>query len=189
MTQPDGASAAPIRDGWAFISDDGLYRYSLTRHVAPLTGEGAVAFVMLNPSTADAEQDDPTIRRCIGFARAWGFEWLKVVNLYAYRATDPTDLWAVDPYPPYATQIGPENDCTISKVVGGSDLVICAWGAGSRSPNREGQVLDCIGAPHALGLTKDGSPRHPLYVRGDAEPIPFAHCHPKAAWRREEQVA
>ena len=167
---------------YAYISDDEKYRYSLTRIVAPLTGEGTCTFVMLNPSTADGEQDDPTIRRCIGFARAWGFERLKVVNLYAYRATDPRDLWAVDPYPPYVTQIGPENDCTISKVIGGSDLVVCAWGAGSRSPSREGQVLDLIGAPHCLGLTKYGAPRHPLYVKADALPQPFAHCHPVAAW-------
>ena len=164
----------------AFISDDGRYRYSLTRDVAPLTGEGTCTFVMLNPSTADAEQDDPTIRRCMGFTRSWGFARLKVVNLYAYRATDPRDLYAVDPY--LEVQVGPENDCTIAKVVGGSDLVICAWGAGSRSPNREGRVLDLIAAPHALGLTKDGSPRHPLYVRADAKPIPFAHCPSLAAW-------
>ena len=125
----------------AYLSDDGRYRYSLTRHVAPLTGDGVCTFVMLNPSTADATHDDPTIRRCIGFARAWGFEWLKVVNLFAYRATDPRDLWAVDPYPPYATQVGPENDCTIAKVVGGSDLVVCAWEPESE-PRRAGARPD-----------------------------------------------
>ena len=167
----------------AFLSDCGLYRYSLTREVAPLTGDGTVTFVMLNPSTADAEQDDPTIRRCIGFARDWGFARLKVVNLYAYRATNPTDLYAVDPYPPYVIQVGPENDCVISKVIGGSDLVICAWGANSRSPNREGRVLDLIAAPHCLGLTKNGSPRHPLYVRADTRPQPFGDLHPNAVWR------
>lgn len=173
----------------AYLSEDGLYRYSLRRHVAPLTGHGTVTFVMLNPSTADAEQDDPTIRRCIGFARSWGFEWLKVVNLYAYRATDPVELWALDPYPPYAKQVGPDNDCIIAKVVGGSDLIVCAWGAGNLSPNREGRVLDLIAAPHCLGLTANGSPRHPLYVRGDTDPIPFAHCPPEAAWTREEWAA
>jgi hypothetical protein len=162
---------------WAFISDDGLYRYSLTRHVAPLTGEGTATFVMLNPSTADAETDDPTIRRCIGFARSWGFEWLKVVNLFAFRATDPRELLAAD------DPSGPENLCTIAKVVGGSDLVVCAWGAFPLAGREHVDlVLELIAAPHALGLTKNGSPRHPLYVRGDARPEPFAHCHPVAAW-------
>ena len=167
----------------AYLSDDRVYRYSLTRDIAPLDGEGTVTFIGLNPSTADETADDPTIRRCIGFARRWGFARLKMLNLYAYRATDPRDLYAVDDYPPYATQIGPENDCVIAKVVGGSDLVVCAWGAGSRSPNREGQVLDLIAAPHCLGLTKEGQPRHPLYVRAETHPQPFAHCPPLGAWR------
>lgn len=163
---------------WAFLSDDGVYRYSLTRHVAPLTGDGTCTFVMLNPSTADAEQDDPTIRRCIGFARGWGFEWLKVVNLFAYRATDPRELADVD------DPSGPENLCTIAKVIGGSDLVVCAWGAFPHWKRVEhiALVLELIAAPHALGLTANGSPRHPLYVRGDALPVPFAHCPPEAAW-------
>lgn len=166
----------------AYLSECRTWRYCLTRDVAPLDGEGTCTFIGLNPSTADETQDDPTIRRCIGFARSWGFARLKMLNLYAFRATDPRDLYSVDPYPPYAEQIGPENDCTIAKVVGSSDLVVCAWGAGSRSPNREGQVLDLIAAPHCLGLTKNESPRHPLYVRGDTLPVPFASCPVEAAW-------
>lgn len=166
----------------AYLSPCRTWRYSLTRDVAPLTGEGTVAFIGLNPSTADETADDPTIRRCARFARDWGFARLKMLNLYAYRATAPRDLYAVDPFPPYWTQIGPDNDCTIAKVVGGSDLVVCAWGAGSRSPNREGQVLDLISAPHCLGLTKDGAPRHPLYVKAATLPVPFAHCPKEARW-------
>jgi hypothetical protein len=136
---------------------------------------------MLNPSTADAEHDDPTIRRCIRFAQDWGFAQLKVVNLYAYRATDPRHLRNV--IHAGADAIGPENDCTIAKVVGGSDLVICAWGA-NNTYRREARVLDLIAAPHTLGLSAvAGKPRHPLYVRADVFPVPFAHCPPWAAWR------
>lgn len=162
----------------AFISECGRYRYALTRDVAPLTGEGTCTFIMLNPSTADAEQDDPTIRRCIGFARSWGFARLKVVNLFAFRSTDPRELLACgDPS-------GPENLCTIAKVVGGSDLVVCAWGAFPLAGAEHVRlVLELIGGPHCLGLTANGSPRHPLYVRADAEPMPFAHCPPIARWR------
>jgi hypothetical protein len=160
----------------AHISPCGKYRYSLTRDVDPLDGDGTVTFVMLNPSTADAEQDDPTIRRCIGFARSWGFARLKVVNLYAYRATDPRDLYAYD-----GDRVGPENDCTIAKVIGGSDLAVCAWGANNAN-GRDRRVLDLIAAPHALGLTNGGKPRHPLYVKADTYPMPFAHCPTEAAW-------
>lgn len=163
----------------AYLSEDRVYRYSLTRDVAPLTGEGTVTFIGLNPSTADETQDDPTIRRCIDFARRWGFARLKMLNLYAYRATDPNDLFA------FAGDIvGPENDCTIAKVVGGSDLVVCAWGSHAHD-SRSGQVLRLVAAPHALGLNDNGSPRHPLYLRSDTLPEPFAHCPPQAIWRAD----
>jgi hypothetical protein len=159
----------------AYLSDCGRYRYCLTRDVAPLTGEGTVVFIGLNPSTADATTDDPTIRRCVRFARDWGFARLKMVNLYAYRATKPADLWlAADP-------VGPENDCTIAKVIGGSDLAVCAWGVNGTG-KRVRDVLALVCAPHALGLTMHGAPRHPLYVRADTVPVPFAHCPLQAAF-------
>ena len=165
----------------AYLSEDRTYRYSLTRDVAPLTGQGTVSFIGLNPSTADETQDDPTIRRCIDFARRWGFARLKMLNLYAYRATNPHELWDV------VDAVGPENDCTIAKVVGGSDLVICAWGCcpflyARPTINRPRDVLALIAAPHCLGSTKAGYPRHPLYLRADTLPQPFAGCHPNAAW-------
>ena len=166
----------------AYLSDCGTYRYSLTRDVAPLTGEwDTVTFIGLNPSTADETLDDPTIRRCIRFARDWGFARLKMLNLYAYRATDPYALNEPD------DPVGPDNLCTIAKVVGGSDLVVCAWGCNPfvYAPLRVNQtqaVLDLVAAPHALGVTKGGYPRHPLYVRADTLPAPFAHCPPQAAF-------
>jgi hypothetical protein len=168
-------SSSPLS---AYFSPDRVYRYSLTRDVAPLDGEGTVTFIGLNPSTADETQDDPTIRRCISFARRWGFARLKMLNLYAYRSTDPKGLR--DPDDP----VGPENLCTIAKVVGSSDLVICSWGAciAGQTWARD-EVLPLIAAPHSLGLTQQGFPRHPLYVRADTPPQPFAHCPPEAIWR------
>jgi hypothetical protein len=125
---------------------------------------------MLNPSTADEEVDDPTIRRCMGFARAWGYDGIIVVNLYAYRTTSPRILRRVrDP-------VGPQNAVTLEEVVGSSltKLVVCAWGA-SAEQARAAEVLRTIRAigevPHALRLTKDGAPWHPLYLPKTCEPF------------------
>lgn len=133
---------------------------------------------MLNPSTADATQDDPTIRRCIGFARDWGYGSLKVVNLFAFRATDPSILeGAADP-------IGPENDRHLVETCQQADLVVAAWGNYGRLLGRDRQVVALL-ASHSeimcLGSTKCGNPRHPLYVRGDTQPMPFGSAAPTAA--------
>lgn len=153
----------------AVISDCGQYRYRLRR-----TWDASIqtlGFVMLNPSTADAETDDPTIRRCMGFARDLGFGGISVANLYAYRATKPADLWrASDP-------VGPLNDATLtalfeSPAVG---MVVAAWGSNARA-DRVAQVaaLPRAATLHALGLTKDGAPRHPLYMPKTATPLPWS---------------
>ena len=139
------------------------WRYSLARELAPQTGEGTVVFIGLNPSTADESRDDPTIRRCIGFARRWGFARLEVLNLFAFRTAKPAALLAAD------DPVGPENDSTIAEVLGGADLVICAWGAFPNS-GRAADVLPLVAAPHCLGTTKNGSPRHPLYLPASTEP-------------------
>lgn len=153
----------------AQISEDGAYRYRLTRRWAagPL-----VPFVMLNPSTADAEVDDPTIRRCVGFARQLGAGGLLVVNLYAYRATKPADLFrAEDP-------VGPDNDEVLLETAWDADLaggiLIAAWGANAR-PDRVEHVLALTdGVPwRALGVTAAGAPRHPLYVPASTAPTPW----------------
>ena len=139
----------------ATFSADRRYRYRLWRR-----WDGArpvVAFVMLNPSTADARRDDPTIRRCIGFAKSWGFGGMEVVNLFAYRTTDPGELRRVtDP-------VGADNDRHIRRAIARADLVVLAWGARTRSRR-------LLSLPHArcLGLTRAGQPRHPLYLRRDA---------------------
>jgi hypothetical protein len=162
----------------ATFSECRMYRYSLTREIAdPHLGcldeaGGTVVFVGLNPSTADETTDDPTIRRCIRFARDWGFERLKMVNLFAYRATDPSDLFAaahdgVD-------VVGPENDHNLSLAFGGSDRIVAAWGAPSPlTIKRVEQFAETFrgGQFWALGLTALGSPRHPLYMRADSQPV------------------
>lgn len=156
------------RRGSAVISPCGLYRYTLTRR----WGSGqTVNFIMLNPSTADASVDDPTIRRCIGFAKSWRLAGLVVTNLFAFRATDPADLWkAADP-------VGPENDRHIWEQAAEASLVICAWGNhGAKNGHADAvrAMLGTIGVElYALKLTGEGQPIHPLYQPAGARPIPF----------------
>lgn len=145
----------------ALISPDGLYRYWLTREWGNAPG---ICWVMLNPSTADADVDDPTIRRCISFSKREGFGWLVVVNLYAYRATDPAVLRTV------ADPIGPDNNGHIETAIEGTVTTVAAWGAHEPPPwsqIRQGYPMDC------LGTTKAGHPRHPLYVKGDTPFVTF----------------
>ena len=146
----------------AVLSSCGRYRYRL--HRSWFMGEGTVLFIMLNPSTADAETDDPTIRRCIGFARRWGFRSLAVGNLFAWRATEPRELKQVsDP-------VGPENDQHLIEMSDSANAVIAAWGAYGVYRNRNLHVLGLLESTvEHLGLTKQGHPRHPLYLRADVE--------------------
>jgi len=126
----------------AVISPCGLYRYRLSRQWTEPSY--SLAFVMLNPSTADAEVDDPTIRRCIGFARREGYGGIEVVNLYAFRATSPDDLWkAKDP-------CGPENEGHLISIarasVGYGTPIVCAWGAHGGNSNRPIHLMQREGA-------------------------------------------
>ena len=168
-----------MHDRGAILSPGGVYRYRLWRiwddDLAPC------AFVMLNPSTADAEVDDPTIRRCTAFAKSWGSGGIVVVNLFAYRATDPDALAEVDP----PELIGPEADAHMRKVFSVADVVVCAWGAtltlwGARwrafQARRAAEVLAMI--PQgvevcSLGVTAGGHPRHPLYLAKNTPRVPF----------------
>lgn len=158
------------RDG-ATLSACGRYRYRLWRTLpgSLLTARRRLLFVMLNPSTADAAQDDPTIRRCVGFAKSWGFDVLEVVNLFAWRATDPHALRTVtDP-------IGPDNDQAIAQAAAAADLIIAAWGVLPRwAADRESTVCRLTASARAplriLEQTASRFPRHPLYVRGSCQP-------------------
>lgn len=157
-------NAAETIDRGADMSPDGRYRYSLWRTWDPSVT--ALTFIMLNPSTADAEADDPTIRRCVGFARD-SFGGIRVLNLYAFRATDPKVMFrAIDP-------VGPENDAHL-RSLGAHETIVAAWGAHAR-PDRVRQVRRILEgrAVFSLGTTKHGSPRHPLYVRADQPLMPY----------------
>ena len=159
----------------ATFDPSGAYRFRLSRTWEP--DAPVVAFVMLNPSTADAHRLDPTVRRCVGFARSWGFGGLEVVNLFAYRATDPAELLRC-PEP-----VGPGNDRAVLDAVAGSDLVVAAWGNRGGHRGRGEAVtalLDRRGvATVALGRTNLGEPRHPLYVRADVRPVPWTGPAPE----------
>lgn len=146
----------------------GRYRYSLTRE----WGAGRrVAFVMLNPSTADEVRNDPTVARCEGRARVLGFSAFRVVNIFGWRATDPRDMRA------QADPVGDLNDAAIRDAADWADMVICAWGAHGAHLDRGhqvGRMLRDGGWPlYHLGLTKQGHPRHPLYIANAQQPVPW----------------
>lgn len=151
----------------AILSEDRKHRYFLGRDTGVLDGDGMVLFVMLNPSTADATADDPTIRRCMGFAADWGYRRMCVVNLYSYRATDPKELLSAE------NPSGmPHNGDVIKAVAKRANLIVAAWGA-NQAVNEQDTYIAFLLRDHALmclGRTKQGYPRHPLYVRKDVEP-------------------
>jgi hypothetical protein len=152
----------------ATLSDGGTFRYRLGRRWA----EGApLVFIMLNPSTADADVDDATIRRCIRFAHAHGYPAIDVVNLFAYRATDPKDLRRAG-YP-----VGPENDDHIASAARHAAAVCLAWGAhvaGLERPQVVMPMLWKLGIePMCLRITRSGYPQHPLMLPADCRLIPF----------------
>lgn len=152
----------------AIISNCGRFRYRLTRR----WGLGrTLAFVMLNPSTANATEDDATVRRCMSFADREGFDAIEVVNLFAYRATDPAELRRAG-YP-----VGPGNDEWIRSTVLGADAVCVAWGARVAGLERPQLVLPMLYAlgvePQCLRITRSGYPQHPLMLASSARLQPF----------------
>jgi hypothetical protein len=153
---------ASIRDltQAATFSPCRTYRYLLRRVWSE--ADGTLLIIGLNPSTADEQSDDPTIRRCIAFAKRLGHGQLLMANLFGYRATDPAELLkANDP-------IGPENDTWIALAAEAADLTIVAWGTNGALLDRHSSVLTTLTSPHCLGKTKHGFPRHPLYLPANA---------------------
>ena len=151
------------------------YRYSLWRRWNP--NAKMAAFVMLNPSTADENIVDPTVLKCCQWVRAWGYGGLWVVNAFALRATDPAALRVAaragqDP-------IGLENDEFIRQIAQECDeresLIVVGWGRHATLLNRNQQMRNLLADFHlpALGINKDGSPEHPLYLRKVSKPIPW----------------
>jgi hypothetical protein len=150
----------------ATCSRDGRFRYSLVRRWSP---GPSVAWVMLNPSTADATRDDATIRRCIALSRSWGFAALEVVNLFALRSTDPRALAdAADP-------VGPRNDRATRRALGRANAVVAAWGVPPRALRGRAEAVRPLLPPGTgcVGVTTGGQPRHPLYVRAGACLVPL----------------
>lgn len=150
----------------AVYSDCEAYRYSLTR-VWDETGEKGL-FIMLNPSTATEVQNDPTVERCERRSRALGYGAFRVLNIFAYRATDPRDMRrAEDP-------VGPENDAVLLQGLDWADRVICAWGTHGEHLGRGPEVAALLKGTGRellhLGLSKAGHPKHPLYIGYKVQP-------------------
>ncbi|NTI22396.1 DUF1643 domain-containing protein [Rhizobium rhizogenes] len=142
----------------AVISACGSYRYRLERSWD--SELPTVAFIMLNPSTADAAQDDPTIRRCVGFAKSWGFGRLIVGNLFALRSTDPTTLYM------HSDPIGPDNNAHLRAIAACAEQIVFAWGNHGLLHERGRRVAEMLDHCNvsALHVTSKGQPGHPLYV-------------------------
>jgi hypothetical protein len=155
----------------AIFDTSGTYRYSLWRAWSPYHPQ--IAFILLNPSTADEHKNDPTIRRCISFARAWNFGSIEVLNLFAYRATDYRELFKVsDP-------IGAENNRFLMQAVERCSTVVLGWGTRGTLLGRDRQVMSLLARRndlYCIGITRDGQPRHPLYVKGSACLVSFLKC-------------
>lgn len=163
------------------------YRYALCRRMSAdghgiwfpgglLPERDYVAFIGLNPSTADEMKDDPTIRRCCGFAKAWGFNAIVMLNLFAFRATDPKDMKAA------ADPVGPENDMVLTALAARAALVVAAWGNNGLHRMRGVEVCRLIRPLHCLRLTSLGDPAHPLRLPRHLTPVPwdgYAASHAK----------
>lgn len=153
-----------LMDKGAIFSPCNKYRYKLWR----IWGKGeVVAFVGLNPSTADENEDDPTVRRCINFAKTWGFDGLIMLNIFGYRSTDPNGLKAVD------DPIGPGNDQALIDGSKQAGITIAAWGSHGGYLDRGRKALKFLTDLHYLKLTQGGFPNHPLYLKADLKPIPW----------------
>lgn len=156
----------------AEISDCGNYRWWLTRSWAGGNGQ-RVCFVMLNPSTADGMQDDPTIRRCIDFAQRWGYSALSVRNLFPYRATDPRVLKTIS----RTVATGGQRGNVELNAARTADVLIAAWGRDVPYGRTAEAFNAFVGVPvYCLGTTAKGSPRHPLYVPKLRPLEPFWNC-------------
>lgn len=152
----------------AVISDCGKYRYVLKRSLGSvLRWYKPMLFIMLNPSTADAMTDDPTIRKCMGFAKREGMTHITVVNLFALRSTFPKQLKLAD------DPVGPLNDQYLDEEIKRHAVVVAAWGAHQFALGRALKVYREHQPFMCLGTTKHGCPRHPLYVGYKSELQPF----------------
>lgn len=149
--------------GGVVFSEDRRYRYQLQR-----PGVRPVLFCLLNPSTADEFKDDPTIRRCRGYSRDWGFDGVIIINAFAWRSTDPNALYDLE------DPVGPDNDMWILEAAQRSvGPIVCGWGKHGKLHGRGAAVVkllrDAGYKPKAFGFNGDGSPKHPLYLKADLQ--------------------
>lgn len=155
---------ADIESGAEF-SRGRVYRYSLWRFWGK--HKRYAAFVCLNPSTADEAEDDPTVRRCVNYAKAWGYGGMIMLNLFALRSTDPAALYSIK------NPVGPDNDLHIRSASAKAGVTVVAWGNHGGYQNRDKAVLKILKDPMCLSVTKRGQPGHPLYLKGNLKPVPF----------------
>jgi hypothetical protein len=166
--------------GTAQFSEGLGYRYQLTRSPVGITPDRTVCWVMLNPSSADEKVLEPTLRRCWGYSKAWGYERMIIVNLFGLRATMPRDLLY------HADPVGPDNDRLVLSAVEPADRVVLAWGSHKLAKRQDRvDLVYRIAAlsrhkPVVLGFNDDDQPRHPLYVPKDAEPVEYLTGRPVA---------
>ena len=149
----------------AFFSEDRKYRYLLIRGWD--LNKPSLMIISLNPSTADEKRNDPTITRCLGFAKKWGFGKLFVTNLFAFRATLPRNLFVSH------NPIGDKNDRWIRKVSKKVDKIVLAYGNHGKFKNRHDEMLKIIKNPYCIKKTKTGMPQHPLYLKYTQKPIVY----------------
>ena len=157
-----------MTDGWAHFSADRKYRYLLGRRISD--SPRRLLFIMLNPGTADESHNDPTIRRCIGFAQRWDFGVMEVANLFAFRTPYVAELRSAK------EPIGPDNDEWISQALVAADRVILAWGNHGAYMQRSSKItrmVSDVAQPYRLGLNKTGEPTHPLYLPASTLPTPI----------------
>jgi hypothetical protein len=167
----------------AVFNPERTHRYLLTRYWSDAP---PMAWLLLNPSTADAATDDPTVRRCSTFARREGFGGISVVNLFALRATDPADVRR------HPDPIGTGNDTHILNAARLAGLVLAGWGAHGGHRGRDSDVSRLLARAgirlHCLGLTMHGHPRHPLYLPSSAPIVPYDPA-PAIGATRDEEIA
>ena len=149
----------------AIFSEDRTHRYALIREWD--LNKPSLMIVALNPSSADEKTDDPTIRRCIGFAKKWGFGKLIVTNLFSFRTSSPKNLFNSK------NPIGNKNDFWLKKLSKEVDMVVLAYGNHGKFNNRHNEILKIIKNPHCIKKAKTGMPMHPLYLKYTKKPIRF----------------
>lgn len=166
----DKCGMVPVAGKGALFSECEQYRYVLWR-CWDMENHGSVAFVALNPSTATSLDDDPTVRRCINFAKDWGAGRMYMLNAFAYRATDPDHMKnEINP-------VGSHNDWYISQIASQADITVICWGSHGKHDSRDADLLDLLNdhdiKPWCLGWNKGMTPKHPLYLSADLVPRPY----------------